>query len=114
MDTFDYTHWSRRATEWAARYYEELPNLPVRAQTEPGDIMAQIAEAPPEQAENMEDIFADFERIIPDGMTHWQHPGFFAYFSVQCLETGHCCGTACRRDVRPMYAVADIAIGHRT
>jgi len=80
MDTFDYSHWSRRATDWAARYYEELPNLPVRAQTEPGDIMAQIAEVPPEQAESMEDIFADFERIIPDGMTHWQHPGFFAYF----------------------------------
>ena len=80
MDTFDYSHWSRRATDWAARYFEDLPNLPVRAQTEPGDIMARIAEQPPEQAESMEDIFSDFERIIPDGMTHWQHPSFFAYF----------------------------------
>ena len=36
--------------------------------------------SPPDAAEEMETIFADFERIIPDGMTHWQHPRFFAYF----------------------------------
>jgi glutamate/tyrosine decarboxylase-like PLP-dependent enzyme len=28
----------------------------------------------------MEEIWADFERIVPGGMTHWQHPRFFAYF----------------------------------
>lgn len=80
MDTFDYRHWSQRATDWATNYYEDLPNQPVRSRTEPGDIMAQIADEPPETAETMEEIFADFERIIPAGLTHWQHPRFFAYF----------------------------------
>ena len=28
----------------------------------------------------MDAIFEDFEAIIPDAMTHWQHPRFFAYF----------------------------------
>ena len=36
--------------------------------------------SPPEQGQEMEDIFSDFEKIIPEGMTHWQHPRFFAYF----------------------------------
>ncbi len=35
---------------------------------------------PPEEGVDMETIFADFERIVPMGMTHWQHPRFFAYF----------------------------------
>lgn len=80
MDDFDYRHWSRKATEWAASYYDNLPNLPVRARTQPGDILEQIADEPPETPQSMEEIFSDFERIIPEGMTHWQHPRFFAYF----------------------------------
>ena len=39
-----------------------------------------LPSSPPEAPEDMETIFADFERIVPDGMTHWQHPRFFAYF----------------------------------
>ena len=80
MSAFDLRHWSHRAADWAADYHEGLRDRPVRAQTEPGQIAAQIAAAPPETAEAMEAIFADFERVIPDGMTHWQHPRFFAYF----------------------------------
>src|SRR5690606_7226760 len=36
--------------------------------------------APPEQPQSFAEVFADFERIIVPGMTHWQHPRFFAYF----------------------------------
>ena len=57
-----------------------LRERPVRAQTKPGDIARRIEAAAPERGEPMEAIFADFERIIPDGLTHWQHPRFFAYF----------------------------------
>ena len=39
-----------------------------------------LPSAPPEEPAGMETIFADFERIVPDGMTHWQHRRFFAYF----------------------------------
>jgi aromatic-L-amino-acid decarboxylase len=52
----------------------------VRAQTQPGDIAALIAPFVPEEPESMDKIFADFERDIMPGMTHWQHPRFFAYF----------------------------------
>jgi aromatic-L-amino-acid decarboxylase len=80
MTDFDFRHWSHRAADWAADYRETLRDRPVRAQTQAGAIAAQIADAPPEEGESMEEIFADFERIVPEGMTHWQHPRFFAYF----------------------------------
>ena len=72
--------WSKRAADWAHEYHAGLRDRPVRAPLVPGAIAAQLPGVAPEQAEPMETIFADFARIVPDGMTHWQHPRFFAYF----------------------------------
>ncbi len=80
MDNSELTKWSNRATEWSQEYLDTLRDRPVRSQVSPGDIAAQLPTHAPEQAEDMELIFSDFERIVPDGMTHWQHPRFFAYF----------------------------------
>ena len=80
MKRDDYYQWAERAARWGADYLATLHERPVRAQTEPGEIAAMLPESPPEEPVDMETIFADFERIVPDGMTHWQHPRFFAYF----------------------------------
>jgi aromatic-L-amino-acid decarboxylase len=80
MDNNEFRAWSKRAAEWGADYRDTLRDRPVRAQTRPGAISRQIADHPPEQGEAMEAIFADFETVILPGMTHWQHPCFFAYF----------------------------------
>jgi len=80
MNPDEFRDWSTKAAEWGVAYRETLRERPVRAQTQPGDILAQIAASPPEAAEPMEKIFADFEEKIVPGMTHWQHPRFFAYF----------------------------------
>ena len=80
MDNQEFRHWSQKVADWGVDYRAGLRDKPVRAQTRPGDIFRQIADAAPEAGEAMETIFADFERIIPDGLTHWQHPRFFAYF----------------------------------
>src|SRR5690606_9080358 len=80
MDNDDFRQWSHRAADWAADYRAGLRAQPVRSPLRPGAIAARIAAAPPEQAESFERIFADFEAIVPPGMTHWQHPRFFAYF----------------------------------
>ena len=81
MNHDDLRHWSKRAADWAYHYHTGLRARPVRPNQPPGAIAAQLAPAAPEWPEPMEMIFADFERIVPPGMTHWQHPGFFAYFS---------------------------------
>ena len=82
MKRIDYLRWAERAARWGAEYLATLADRPVRAQVEPGEIAAMLPESPPEEAADMETIFADFERIVPDGMTHWQHPRFFAYFNA--------------------------------
>ena len=80
MNHDDLAKWSKRAAEWAREYHATLRNRPVRAQAAPGEVAAKLPEAPPERPEPMEAIFADFERLVPDATTHWQHPRFFAYF----------------------------------
>ena len=71
---------AHRFVDWMADYMSEVERFPVRARTRPGEIAAALPLAPPETGEPMDEIFADFERIVMPGMTHWQHPRFFAYF----------------------------------
>ena len=80
MDRSEFERWSREAAAWSARYLEGVAERPVRAQVAPGDLLAALPEAAPEGPEPMERILADFERLVPEAMTHWQHPRFFAYF----------------------------------
>lgn len=80
MNRDDYAKWAHRAVDWSVNYLETVSQRPVRAPVAPGDILAQLAPSPPEQGEAMEKIFADFENQLLPGMTHWQHPRFFAYF----------------------------------
>lgn len=77
----DFRKWAVRAAEWGVDYRARLRDLPVRPPVQPGEIAAKIAPSPPEHAEPFEAIFSDFESIIAPGMTHWQHPRFFAYFA---------------------------------
>ncbi|MFO1147871.1 MAG: pyridoxal-dependent decarboxylase [Alsobacter sp.] len=80
MDVAWLRHWARRAADWAADYRAGVRDRPVRAQTAPGSIYAALPPVAPEQPEAMEALFADLDRLILPGMTHWQHPRFFAYF----------------------------------
>ena len=80
MNHDDLRDWSKRAADWAHAYHATLRDRPVRARTTPGDTAARLPQRAPEEPEPPERIFGDFEEIVPDAMTHWQHPRFFAYF----------------------------------
>ncbi len=80
MDRGDFRKWAHHAADWSANYLETVDEKPVRAQARPGDIAAQLPKNPPEQGEEMADIFKDVDTVLMPGMTHWQHPRFFAYF----------------------------------
>ncbi len=80
MDWDEFSEWGKKISDWAADYHKTLRDRPVRAQTAPGDIAAQLPTIPPEAPEGMNEIMSDFERIVMPGITHWQHPRFFAYF----------------------------------
>ncbi|MBW6459353.1 MAG: aminotransferase class V-fold PLP-dependent enzyme [Bacteroidales bacterium] len=80
MDNRAFRKYAHEIVDWMADYLEQVEHLPVKAQTEPGDIFNQIPDHPPEEGEEMAEIFIDFMKIIIPGMTHWQSPNFFAYF----------------------------------
>lgn len=81
MQWDEFADWGRKIADWTQDYHLTVGDRPVRAQTEPGDVLNALPTQPPEHAQPMEDIFADFEQIVMPGITHWQHPRFFAYFN---------------------------------
>jgi len=81
MDWDEFAEWSGKIGTWGAQYHKSMRDRPVRAQTRPGEIAAQLPLCAPEAGEGMHDIFADIDRVVLPGMTHWQHPRFFAYFN---------------------------------
>ncbi len=67
--------------DWMADYYfDDVKSMPVRSQVKPGYVRDKIPLNAPVDAEEFEALFDDFKDIILPGMTHWQHPRFFAYF----------------------------------
>jgi aromatic-L-amino-acid decarboxylase len=76
------------ALEWAASYLESVRERPVLSQVKPGEIQAALAHAPPEEGEPFESILRDLDEVLMPGITHWQHPGFFAYFATSGSEPG--------------------------
>lgn len=82
MDIVEFRRRGHELVDWIADYYGDIEKYPVRAQVKPGEILAQLPLEPPLQGEPFEALFQDFVNIILPGMTHWQHPGFCAYFNA--------------------------------
>ena len=66
--------------EWAASYFDRVRSLPVLAQVEPGELTARLPTSAPEHGESFDAVLRDLDEILLPGITHWQHPRFFAYF----------------------------------
>ena len=79
-DWEEFADWGRRIADWGAEYHRDLRDRPVRAPLVPGRLRDALPAAPPEAAEPMDAIWADLQSHVMPGITHWQHPRFFAYF----------------------------------
>lgn len=86
MDRKSFRKYGHAMVDWIADYMEHIDEYPVLAQVEPGEIADSLPKRPPEEPEEMEAIFNDFKGILLPGMTHWQHPSFFAYFPANASE----------------------------
>ncbi len=71
-----------RAGAWIREYFEQPEAHRVMPAVAPGQIAALLPESAPEEGVPFDEIFADFERIVVPGTTHWNHPRFFAYFAT--------------------------------
>ncbi len=74
------------ALSWAADYLDRVGELPVLAQVSPGDIRARLPAAPPDEPEPFSAVLRDLDDVLLDGITHWQHPRYFAYFATSSSE----------------------------
>ncbi len=80
MKNSEFRKYAHELVDWMADYLENVENYPVKSPVSPGEIIAQLPDAPPENPESFSQIMQDFEKIILPGVTHWQHPNFHAYF----------------------------------
>jgi aromatic-L-amino-acid decarboxylase len=78
----------RAAIDWAADYLEGIRERPVMSTVAPGEIRAQLPASPPEGAEPFSAVLADLDRVLLPGVTHWNHPRFFAYFGITASAPG--------------------------
>jgi aromatic-L-amino-acid/L-tryptophan decarboxylase len=80
MDSDEFRRHAHQLVDWMADYFDNVGQLPITPNLAPGDIIRALPAAAPEQGEPFERLFAEFQTIILPGMTHWNHPGWFAYF----------------------------------
>ncbi len=66
--------------EWVARYRETVAERPVMSPARPGSIRAQLPAEPPLDGRPLDGVLAEVEQVLMPGITHWNHPAFFAYF----------------------------------
>lgn len=80
MSAEDFRRIGHEVIDFIADYHADTERWPVLSQVEPGQVRAGLAATPPEHGEGFEAVMADIENVIMPGLTHWQSPGFFAYF----------------------------------
>ena len=81
MSAEDFRQSGYRLIDWIATFFENVDGYPVLPAIQPGDIRKMVPESAPESGEPMADILEDVDRVVMPGMTHWNHPSYFAYFS---------------------------------
>ncbi|HJW44039.1 MAG TPA: pyridoxal-dependent decarboxylase [Geothrix sp.] len=80
MDHNEFRRLGYQLVDWIADYRENLERLPVMSRVQPGDIRAAFPDHPPQHGGRVAQALAALERDVLPGITHWNHPSFFAYF----------------------------------
>ena len=66
--------------DWIADYRQQIEQLPVKAQLEPGEVRASLPSQPPDTADSLEALLHDLETLVVPGVTQVQHPMHFGWF----------------------------------
>jgi aromatic-L-amino-acid/L-tryptophan decarboxylase len=82
LDPEEFRRHGHAVVDRIADYLEGVADLPVMSRAAPGDVRRALPATPPPRAEPMERILDDVDAIVVPGLTHWQSPGFMAYFGI--------------------------------
>ena len=88
MTPDQFRQYGHQTVEWIADFLSNPARYPVAARVQPGQLTDALPACGPENGEPMERILGDFERLIVPAMTHWNHPGFMAYFANSAPPEG--------------------------
>jgi aromatic-L-amino-acid/L-tryptophan decarboxylase len=88
MDAAEFRRHAHGLADWIATYLEQVERYPVVPRVSPGDVRAALPPHAPEHGETFETVFSDFERVLVPALTHWNHPGFLAYFASSASGPG--------------------------
>ncbi|MBA2700104.1 MAG: amino acid decarboxylase, partial [Chloroflexi bacterium] len=88
MDRGAFRAAAHAVVERMADYLDSVEDRPVFPTVEPGSLAPIFPSAAPEDPEPLATILADYGRLIEPNATHWQHPGFFAYFATTASGPG--------------------------
>jgi aromatic-L-amino-acid/L-tryptophan decarboxylase len=77
----DFRRAGHEAVDWVAQYLNSVGEMPVLAQTRPGQLFDSLPSSAPEKGESFQAILGDFDRLVMPAVTQWNHPRFFAYFA---------------------------------
>jgi len=80
MDVAEFRRRAHEVADLVADYLERLERYRVLPDLEPGQVRSRLGQGPPERPEPFEDVLRDYATLIEPNITHWQHPGFMAYF----------------------------------
>src|SRR5512142_2067765 len=80
MDTETFRRLGHQLVDWIAEYRERVESLPVMSGVEPGAVRALLPPAAPQEGGGLPEVIGQLDRTILPGITHWNHPSFFAYF----------------------------------
>lgn len=88
MSSQEFRKYGYKMVDWIASYLENIEDYPALAQINPGEVKNKFPLTPPQNPQPFEELFGEIDKKVMPGMTHWNHPGFMAYFNSSSAGPG--------------------------
>jgi aromatic-L-amino-acid decarboxylase len=88
MPEDEFRRYARETADWMSDYLATVGDLPVFSSPSPGFLTSALPREAPDHGESMDEVLRDFRELVVPGLTHWNHPSFFGYFSITASGPG--------------------------
>ncbi|GAB4296285.1 MAG: pyridoxal-dependent decarboxylase [Ignavibacteriaceae bacterium] len=88
MPTEKFKEYAEKLVNWITGYLENIEDYKVLPDAKPGEVYDKLPENPPKFHRDFDELLNDIESIITPNLTHWNHPGFMAYFNSTSSKPG--------------------------